>query len=53
MWEHKNIECRTTLGTECWTSQSKQKQNKTKTKTKTKTYAQYVKKSTAALNKIY
>jgi hypothetical protein len=34
MWEHKNIECRTTLETECWTSQSKQKQNKTKQKQK-------------------
>jgi len=33
------------------TKQAKTKQNKTKTKTKT--YAQYVKKSTAALNKIY
>ena len=42
---------RTTLETECWKSQSKQKQNKNKTKTKTKTYAQYVKKSTAPLNK--
>ena len=31
----------------------KASKNKTKTKTKTKTYAQYVKKSTAALNKIY